>query len=77
MIPCGIWLELLAGARDMQLRGGADAHLAVRADDDIHPELAREPRRLDGALEGRALADVDADESAAPMRPMRATSAGE
>ena len=66
MIPCGISLEVLAGAGDVQLRGGADPHLAVRADDDVHPELAREPRRFDGALEGGALADVDADEVRRP-----------
>ena len=28
--------EPLAGARDVELRGGADPHLAVRADDDVH-----------------------------------------
>ena len=34
--------EPLAGAGDVQLRRGADPHLAVRADHDLEPELARE-----------------------------------
>ena len=57
---------MLAGAGDVQLRRCAEAHLAVRADHDLEAQLGREAGRVDGPLESRALAHVEADDVRGP-----------
>ena len=62
MIPCGIALSRSQAQATWSCAAAPMTHLPVRADHDVHPELAGEPRPTDGPLERRALADVDADD---------------